>query len=350
MKKRILFALASPIIRPNGIVVFMKEASSVLKQMGHTVDFITDAEPKFNIGKWFDNVYYPKNEIVYPLDTTIDGKPIINFLPQIQNRIRDVYQNEIHDCEYDVIISNDAQSTAAFLDLQNKVRLIHYVHTGGLIDENATFLTDHYVEMERLLLDHCEVGAQHQRVLDTLGVKGHVLHMPLGNLEWYLPHEDQSGLMFLGEGTKRKGALRFEKIVNKLDIPARILSTSFLDTDFGSIVDKTIGQFGIHEEQKKATFIRKGKAGFHPAICECWPYAVMEMLVSKPVVLDATYRWARPFEDVGALVVQPEEIEETIKMVMDPVYKYDNSKAVDYFKQAPATWRRHVAGPVIPPL
>lgn len=342
---RILFSLASPIIRPNGIVTFITSSARILRQMGHKVDLITDAKPSVNLSGWFDTVFYDKTPAQYP-EIVVNGKPRIDFLPQIQMRIYKAYRDNDLAGHYDLIIGNDAQSTAAFID--EPTRLIHYAHTAALLGRNDTFLTDHMVEMERQLMSYVEVAGPHKTMLKNIGhPDGTVIHLPIEGHEEYLlkPGETQSGLTFVGEGTLRKGADRFEEVVVKMGLDARIVSSSSLEVTFDRIPEerRTIRSFAPSEWKEKAAFIRQGKAGYHPALSETWGYAVPEMLLSKPVVLTDQFSWTEPHAELGALVVSPNQVEATIEMVMSEDYKHDNEPVLEYLNGVVPSWRRCLA-------
>lgn len=336
---RILFGLASPIVRNNGIMAFIRGTTKVLQSMGHTVDFITDAPPSIPITSWFDNIYFTNTPTDYPIFHSPNGRPSIRFIPEIQNRIVKRYAQLD---EYDLVIGNDAQTTAAFLDSARSAKVMHYVHTGALLGENRTCLTDSFVAFERELLDYCIVGAQHQNVLDVLGAKnGAILHMPLFDHEQFLPkpYEQQEGLMFIGDGTTSKGADVFEQVCADR-WPAKIVAFELNDVIFERVTRKDIRRFEINDLRDKAAFIRSAKAGFHPSPCECFPFALMEMLLSKPVVLDRSYAWTHSFTELGAILVNPHETEQAIDAVMNIDYKYDNRPIIEYIKKVVPSWRK----------
>jgi hypothetical protein len=341
---RILFGLASPIVRNNGIMTFVRGIAHILKDMGHTVDFITDASPSIPIQGWFDTVFVDTSEVQYPSIIGQDGRPIIRYVPEIQNRISKLYAR-LDD--YDVVIGNDAQSTAAFLDQsRTNTKVVHYIHTGSLLGENRTCLTDSFVAFERELLDYCIVGAQHQNVLDILGVNnGVVLNMPLFQYELFLsdPNDEQSGLMFIGDGTTAKGADIFERFCAKNNWKAKVIGLECNDVDFSSIDDFEMRSFTPAQVRDKAGYIRSAKAGFHPSPCDVMPFAIIEQLLSHPVVLDASYPWTKSFADLGALVVEKSEIEDALHTVMGGGYEYDNRLMVDYLKQVVPSWRKFLA-------
>lgn len=341
--KTILFAIASPIIRANGIVTFITSSATLLRQMGYKVELVTDAEPSINLSSWFDRVVYDPTPHQYP-EMVVNGKPRIDFLPQIQMRLYKAYREA--DGRYDLIVSNDAQSTAALID--EPIRLIHYAHTAALLGRNDTFLTDHMVEMERQLMRYVEVAGPHKTMLKNIGhPDGTVIHLPIEGHEEYLlrPGERQSGLTFVGEGTLRKGADRFEEVVVKMGLDARIVSSSSLEVTFDRIPEerRAIRSFAPHQWKEKAAFIRQGKAGYHPALSETWGYAVPEMLLSKPVVLTDQFSWTEPHAELGALVVSPNQVEATIEMVMDEGYEHDNGPVLEYLNGVVPSWRRCLA-------
>lgn len=341
---KILFGLASPIVRNNGIMTFIRGSASVLKAMGHTVDFITDGPSSMPLSSWFDTVIVDPTETEYPSIVRSDGRPIIRYNPEIQNRIARMYA-KLED--YDVVIGNDAQSTAAFLDgSRPNTKVVHYVHTGALLGENLTCLTDSFVNFERELLDYCIVAAQHQNILDILGVtNGVVLHMPLFDYELFLPdqNDEKNGLLFIGDGTTSKGADVFERYCAKNKWPAKVMGLECNDVDFASIEDFEMKSFGPSQLRQKAEFIRSAKAGFHPSPCDTMPYAVIEQLLSHPVVLDATYSWTKSFADLGALVVPRDSLQDALCEAMSDDYEYDNRAILDYVKQVVPSWRKFLA-------
>jgi glycosyltransferase involved in cell wall biosynthesis len=337
---RILFGLASPIVRPNGIMTFIRGSAKVLQDMGHTVDFITDAPPPLPLDKWFSNVAFVGEPTNYPIFKDKNGRPSIRYIPEIQNRITRRYADLDR---YDVVIGNDAQSTAAFLNGNSDTKVIHYVHTGALLGENRTCLTDSFVAFERELLDYCTVAAQHQHILDVLGVtNGVVIHMPLFNHEQFLPQKDdkKSGLMFIGDGTTSKGADVFERVCATNKWEAKIMGLEKNDVTFDTIPNHDFLSFDIAQTKEKALFIRSAQAGFHPSPCECFPFAVLEQLLSHPVVLNDKYEWTHSFIDLGALVVPPADIELALQMVMQNDYEYDNMHSINYLKQVVPSWRK----------
>lgn len=339
---KILFGLASPIVRNNGIMTFIRGSAKVLQDMGHTVDFITDAKPALPIKGWFDNIFHEDTPVVYPIFQGEDGRPSIRYLPEIQNRIARRYAKMDR---YDIVIGNDAQSTAAFLDQhRTNTKVVHYVHTGALLGENRTCLTDSFVTFEREMLDYCTVAAQHQNVLDILGVtNGAVLHMPLFDTELFLPKEDdeREGLMFIGDGTTSKGADIFEQACARNDWTAKVLGQERNDVRFKTVTLDMRG-FDHSQTREKAAFIRSAKAGFHPSPCDTMPYAVIEQLLSHPVVLDASYSWTRSFENLGAIVVPRNEIDDALHTVMGDGYEHDNKPIVNYLHTVPS-WKKFLA-------
>lgn len=341
---RILFGLASPIVRPNGIMTFIRGSAKVLQDMGHTVDFITDAPSSMPMKTWFDNIAFVGEPADYPIFKDENGRPSIRYMPEIQNRITRRY---VDLDQYDIVIGNDAQSTAAFLDSnRTDTTVVHYVHTGALLGENRTCLTDSFVAFERELLDYCTVAAQHQNILDLLGVKdGAVLHMPLFDYEQFLPRQDeeQTGLMFIGDGTTAKGADVFERVcaANKWD--AKIVGLEKNDVTFETIPNHDFRSFDATQVREKAAFIRSAKAGFHPSPCDTMPYAVIEQLLSHPVVLDEKYPWTHSFADLGALVVSSDTVNAALQTVMKDGHEHDNAPIVNYLKQVVPSWRKFLA-------
>lgn len=339
---RILFGLASPIVRNNGIMTFIRGSAKVLKDMGHTVDFITDAVPTIPIKGWFDNIFYDGSPAAYPIFQGEDGRPSIRYMPEIQNRISRLYAGMER---YDIVIGNDAQTTAAFLDQhRTNTKVVHYVHTGALLGENRTCLTDSFVAFERELLDYCTVAAQHQNVLDLLGVtNGAVLHMPLFDHELFLPKADdeRDGLMFIGDGTTSKGADIFEQTCARNGWTAKVLGQECNDVHFKT-VNLDMRGFDATQTREKAAFIRSAKAGFHPSPCDTMPYAVIEQLLSHPVVLDASYSWTHSFIDLGAIVVPKYDLEDALYTVMSDGYEHDNKLIQDYLQVVP-TWKKFLA-------
>jgi glycosyltransferase involved in cell wall biosynthesis len=312
---KILFTLARPIDRQNGIRTFINESVKILWRLGHQVDVLVDTVP------------------IPPAVFDGDGQLVINYSQDIEDWFANNYKGG-----YDLIIGNDVQSTNGILRNPHGARVIHYIHTGGLIGQNLTCLTDDYVDRERELIARCEVAGPHAIMLrNAAGKEGHVIHLPL-DYDPLLPvkGEEQSGIMFIGEGVARKGAVDFIDYVRAGNYEAKIISGAhndyFEDRGFNPKF------FDADHQDEKYNFIRSAAIGIHPSHCETWGYVVMEMLLSKPVIVPAEFAWSEPLVDLGAVRVPKHEVLPTIERLLGQ--PHSNAKVLDYLNEAENCWKR----------
>ena len=343
---RILFACNAVLVRNNGIVRFMIDAARILRHAGHTVDFVTDNVTEIDITQEYDNYYQPLDAARYP-DLVRNGLPHILYLPHISNRIRDVFREQASHNHYDVIIGNDVHSTSAFVDLGMNV--VHYTHTSALLGEkNYTFLSDSYVQMEKEVMQYCRVGVPTQYMVNKFTDLDTVhLGVPLDNWQMYYNDDltDRKGVLFLGEGTLRKGADTFVDVMSKLDLPVRLAVSATPEEDFSTLTNVTKTQFHPHEEAQKVNFIKQSRLMYFPSRSEVCSYSVVESLLSQPVLISKNYEWNNNARELGAMEVDDSDAVNVIQRVYHRDYvDYSPNRVVEYLERTTEQWKNLADG------
>jgi len=331
----------------------MRDTVKILRSEGHIVDFITDNPVDFNIKGYFDNYFCPDTAVEYP-DLVKDGLPEILYLPHITNRIRDMW-NTLHNKDYDIIIGNDVQCSAAFIDHPG---LVHYVHTAALLSKkNWTFLTDSYVQMERDIMKFCKVGVQTEQIKAMLiesGIDGdfEILGLNLENYEQYLKQDNDpsEGIMFIGEGTVRKGA---DLLQRQIRIFPETHFKTMLSAFQGEINGRnvTIKTFGNPTEDTgtgtwqdtakiKAEYVRSTQFSYFPARSEVMPYGLLEAMLSQPVIVHAEFPWTRSVVALGAKPIHKmgDKAEVLIAQELEKPTKHDPQPVINYFERSKRQW------------
>lgn len=337
---RILFSCNAVLVRNNGIVRFMIDAARILRRAGHTVDFVTDNITEIDIAQEYDNYYAPHDNAVYP-DLIRNGLPHILYLPHISNRIRDVFREQASNNLYDIVIGNDVHSTSAFVDLG--INVIHYTHTAALLGEkNYTFLSDSYLQMEKEVMQYCRVGVPTQYMVDKFADFDTVhLGLPLDNWQTYYSDDvtDRQGVLFLGEGSLRKGADTFVNVMRQLDLPVRLAISATPEEDFSSLENTVKAQFLPHEEAQKINFIKQSRLMYFPSRSETVSYSVMESLLSQPVLISKNYEWNVNARELGAIEVDDDDAVEVIQKIYNQDYlNYSPDRVVEYLERTNEQW------------
>lgn len=338
---RVLFACNAVLVRNNGIVRFMIDAARILRRAGHVVDFITDNTTVIDIAPEYDNCYQPCATAVYP-SLVRDGLPYILYLPHITNRIRDVFREQASHHDYDLVISNDVHSTSAFVDLGMDV--IHYMHTAALLGEkNYTFLSDSYLQMEKQVMQYCRVGVPTQYMLHKFAALDAV-HLGLPLDRWQMYHSDdlndRQGVLFLGEGTHRKGADTFVNVMRKLDLPVRLAVSATPEEDFAALNNTVKAQFQPHQEQQKADFIKQSRLMYFPSRSETVSYSVMESLLSQPVLISKNYEWNINAQELGAVEADDATASAAIHTIYHEDYlEYSPNGVIEYLQRTDEQWK-----------
>jgi len=338
--KKILFALSSPLIRNNGIVTFIRETTAILRAEGHQIDFITDAEGEIDLRSYFDNYFRDSSSHNYQ-SMIKDGIPDVVEIPEMSNRIQELYSSISRAINYDIIISNDAQCTNA---LYHSGKCVHYVHTAGLLPgKDYSFLNDSYIQFERYVMYKAKyVAVQSDNVAKLIGGSYNfiTLGLTLENIDQYLKQSSDSsnGILFVGEGTKRKGADKYETVLGHLKgVTAKLMVTGTLEVDFKSLENVDMQTFASSDHSQKAEFIRGCQLQYFPSKGEVMPYGVLEALLSIPVIVDEGYAWHTNVTELGAIPTNDFTVEPTIRnMLRDNVY--DPHLIIDYFKNSKQQW------------
>jgi len=308
--KRVLLACDHELTRNNGILRFMIEASYLLRThpRGYQVDLLTDNPPIEDCEYYFDNIYSPEPfdyETARPSKTTP-----IQYDERKESRLRQAYQQTRQN--YDLVITNDIHSALAFGKLD--VNSHHYVHTASLITkENWTFLSTDVIKREQ---EFCKNNRQ--VYVPTEWMKRHhfkraqVLPLPLTRIHEYKNRDmrQRQGVLFMGEGTLRKGADDFVAVMNKLSYPARIIASSEAEVKFDIRV-KTQQCFTPKQTREKQQFIQQSRLMYYPSRSETISYVVLEAALSQPVVLAQEYDWSKQHQD-WAYIVPYNKVSQTI--------------------------------------
>lgn len=352
--KRILFTASSPLVRNNGINTFMRETVKILRGEGHIVDFITDNPVDFNIEDYFNNYFCPTTAVEYP-EMVNDGIPNILYLPHITNRIRDLF-NSLHNKDYDIIISNDVHCSAAFID---HPALVHYVHTAALCSKtNYTFLSDSYIQMERDVMKFCKVAVPTEEIKEIITHHGSTpdyfdyitLGLCLTNYEDYLkqPKDKSNGIMFIGEGTYRKGADLLQKQIDNFpDVQFNTMLSAFQGGVTGRNV--TIKTFGNPKEDtgsptwidtaaEKSGYVRSTQFSYFPSRSETIGYGVLEAMLSQPVFVHEEFAWTKSVIALGAKPTSPYWAKTNIQEELDKPTLHDPKPVIDYFERSKRQW------------
>jgi len=308
---RVLLACDHELTRNNGILRFMIEASYLLRThpIGHQVDLLTDNPTIEDCSYYFDNIYSP-NKFDYNTPKPSKTTPI-EYDERKELRLQQAYLQTAQN--YDLIITNDIHSALAFDKLDANAH--HYVHTAALISkENWTFLSDDFIKREQ---EFCKNNPRVYVPTDWLRKhsfkQAQVLPLPLSRIHLYKNRDmrKRQGVLFIGEGTLRKGADDFVGVMNKLSYPARIIASTEAEVKF-NIKVKTQECFTPQQDKEKQQFIQQSRVMYYPSRSETISYVVLEAALSQPVVLAKEYAWTEQHKD-WAYIVPYNKVSQTIQ-------------------------------------
>ncbi len=345
---KILIALSSPLVRINGITKFIEELTKIFHYDNHSVDFITDAKPnsEYDLTPNFDNYYFDTATTSYP-DLRVKDKPgvvDVIHIPEITERITNVYANI--KTKYDLIISNDAQCTAA---LNDTGICLHYVHTAGLLPGiDVSFLNESYIEFEREVMQQSRwVGLNSEALDNLLGspVNGVVLGLPLTSArKCFKPgHIRQGGVLFAGEGTFRKGADIFERTLKQLPrTKSKLMCSSTSEVTFDKLKNKEIVKFNENEQGEKREFMQSAKVTFFPSRGETIGYGLLEAMISSPALVYSEFPWTKIVIPLGAIPTNDDNVvHDLIKGLHGDLPHYP-LLVINYFDTSKRQWLEFV--------
>ena len=335
--KKVLMGCYSEITRNNGITRYIIEATQLMRRSGYVVDFVTDNPTIVDINFEFDMVHRPNDVIEYP-DMIKDGLPHFTYHRPVVDRIKQQIRSIADD--YDMYIAHDLYSLEAMLETKKNV--FSCVHTSALIDGiNYTFLDDDLIERERQAMLSSTIIIQVPEMTELFpNAHTKLVGLPMNNPSPFVRGEDvvPEGVLFLGEGTFRKGADRYVEAMLKTNLPARIVTSSLPEFTFEELENAEHVRFGVDQVDEKGAFVSGSKMMYFPSRSETFSYSVVETLLSQPVLLN-DHPWAHYLEPYGATVLGPnEDAARKIQEMYKDADTYKNLPIVQYLSESKKRW------------
>ena len=335
--KSVAFVCHSSIVRNNGITRFMIEGATILRRHGVLVDLITDNPTPEDVASFFDAVIVPSDIAEYASQIDSAGLPLINHDPMITERLISSIGSVGNP--YSLYITNDLHSGLACEHLG--VPFINYLHTAALIgDTNYTYLSDSYLDMERDLMSRSTVGVPTRAIRKMFPVWNTVdLGLPISDTRYFSPQKgDQKtpSILFVGEGTRRKGADTWKSVVSRTPYTPHVVSSGEPEVQFDDLKKVDLRRFSSSETAEKANFIRQSRMMYFPSRCETVGYVILEALLSQPVLVDRQYPWAASALEVGAELGDYAGVFQDIERLMKSRYAPD--AVTQYLSQSRVQW------------
>lgn len=323
-----------------GIGQFARCITEFLIEQGHEVHILLDKKPRYTfLTDVADRTFYnldplktEANESMFEKQG-VDPAKIQNFLNIIQ---------KTQEFNYDVYIINTPEAFDSISQIQTTAKVVFYTHMSHHIYPDQLYVFDpKYVEyFNPFLLKDFIVGTQseHNRaILTARGVRDcRILPMPMPDKDLLTSSQgyEKSGVLYIGPHDPRKNYPAYIKIMQKLKLPCRVMTTPKGKTKFEQSFKKAgITDYDIRVSisgKEKIDFIKGSKLVFNTSLSECYPFAFLETVGHMPVVVLDKQSWTDNFDSRFYHKVNIKDAAEKITELYNK--PYDDS-ALEYILQ-----------------
>ena len=331
--KRIAFLMSYQHLIPHGgIGQFALSFVRLMKENNVKVDIVTDKFDKhteftktlINDGARFihaDNpLPYTKHQGIFMYGDSYCLERMINF----RNSVLKAFESNI----YDSIVCNTYETSRLLseMGLEDCVQIINYTHLESQIftDTKNPFLDNVNQTMRlQMLLNSITIGTQSVFNCNTLSSKFTVpvfeCPIPLPEpslLEKY--NGKREGVLFIGRWEEGKGPEDFLEIIEKTQLPAKVMTNHNGAKKFEARLRKIGVPYEIKESiigQEKVNFIKSARVAFNPSTVESYGIAFLEQHIQLPTVVYDNMRWTKNFDSKYFYTAPREGIVNLIKQL-----------------------------------
>jgi len=299
------------------------------RELGHDVLFVSDSKPTQVINA---PVVYMHNESTYTPGMK-DGHVWLQVDRNLDEYIKMVLHNTYRSG--DILIAHDIFSFLAMIQFSKNTLFIQHetdILTSGY---RFSYLSDEWLDLHRGWANFSQVGRIGLTIPKTTLYPKNPVYTPCPFVVDTTPVTPTKGLLYIGDKSKRKGAVEFMRVARALNVRPTVI-THELDDELFAGAD--VYSFSLQQRDEMINLIRQHKVAYIPSKNECPGLAVLECLQYMPTVILGDYGWTSAHRDTGATISSLDRVVGDIDYLLKSNVPYVNAPLRVWANTARTIW------------